>query len=340
VRIDAIRVIEACYAPVDDERRWLQDLLTSLDPLTRGFPAVAQRYDLVGGRLQDVVVFGPAGCEVPAAPDVKRFWEAADPEIVRLWFSPVPPVAMASRYLKRTPPKYRDEVRGPLDRHGIREALALLTLEPEGRGLAITVPYGEPVRLPPRTLHRLGRVTAHLGTALRLRSRASAPAGTGDAEVEAVLGPDGRVHHATSVAREPTSLDALSQAVRTVEHARGRLRRTDPDEAVALWQGLVDGRWSLVDHSEADGRRFVLARRNEPGARDPKALAPRERTVLAFAALGHSNKHIAYVLGMTPSTVAMHLSSAMTKLALRSRSEAIAMFGPMAVGPRGGIRPR
>jgi DNA-binding NarL/FixJ family response regulator len=85
-----------------------------------------------------------------------------------------------------------------------------------------------------------------------------------------------------------------------------------------------------VDHGEADGRRFVLARRNEIGARDPKALAPRERDVLALAALGHSNKHIGYTLGIAPNTVATHLSSAMAKLGLRSRREVIAVLGPLA----------
>jgi DNA-binding CsgD family transcriptional regulator len=89
----------------------------------------------------------------------------------------------------------------------------------------------------------------------------------------------------------------------------------------------VDGTWSLVDHVESDGRRWVLARRNAPGARDPKALSPRERDVLALAALGHSNKYVGYLLGLAPSTVAGHLAAAQRKLRLRSRSELIAMFG-------------
>jgi len=83
----------------------------------------------------------------------------------------------------------------------------------------------------------------------------------------------------------------------------------------------VARRWSLVDRFDSDGRRFLVARRNEPDVRDPRALSPRERQVAAFAALGHSNKLIAYTLGLSASTIATHLAAAMRKLAVRSRVE-------------------
>jgi DNA-binding CsgD family transcriptional regulator len=107
---------------------------------------------------------------------------------------------------------------------------------------------------------------------------------------------------------------------------------------MSLWRALLDGRWSLVDCTESDGRRVVLARRNEPGVRDPRALAPRERDVLAHVALGHSNKYIAYLLGIATSTVATHLASAMLKIGLRSRRDAIAMFRSCG-GPAGHVAP-
>src|SRR5512143_2854719 len=75
--------------------------------------------------------------------------------------------------------------------------------------------------------------------------------------------------------------------------ARRRVVRADPDEALQLWRGLVDGTWSLVDHHDTDGKRYLLARRNQPGVREPTALTQNERSVLAFAAMGHQNKYIA-----------------------------------------------
>jgi DNA-binding CsgD family transcriptional regulator len=118
----------------------------------------------------------------------------------------------------------------------------------------------------------------------------------------------------------------LAAAVRAVERARGRLRTMDPDESIALWRGLVAGEWSLVDRCDADGRRFILARRNRPGVPDVKALTQREREVLAFTARGRSNKYTAYALGLSPSTVASHLASAERKLDARSRRDVIALL--------------
>jgi DNA-binding CsgD family transcriptional regulator len=42
--------------------------------------------------------------------------------------------------------------------------------------------------------------------------------------------------------------------------------------------------------------------------------------VAAFAQLGQSNKEIAYTLGLSPSSVATHLSGALRKLGLPSRA--------------------
>jgi DNA-binding NarL/FixJ family response regulator len=112
-----------------------------------------------------------------------------------------------------------------------------------------------------------------------------------------------------------------------MEKARGRLRRADPDEALQLWRGLVDGTWSLVEHLESDGKRYLLARRNQPGAGEPTALTRSERAVLGFAAMGHQNKYIAYLLGLSASAVTSHLRSAQRKLGLSSRGDLIRTFG-------------
>jgi DNA-binding NarL/FixJ family response regulator len=110
----------------------------------------------------------------------------------------------------------------------------------------------------------------------------------------------------------------LRSAARALDRARGSLRRRDPEQAVAIWEALVAGRWSLVDHFDSDGRRFVLAHRNDADVPDARGFTDRERQVLAYAALGHSNKVIAYELGLSTSTVAYHLTRARAKLQLRS----------------------
>jgi DNA-binding CsgD family transcriptional regulator len=108
-----------------------------------------------------------------------------------------------------------------------------------------------------------------------------------------------------------------------IDRARGKLRRIDVDEALGEWKGLVDGRWSLIDKFDPDGKRFVLARRNEPGVRGLALLTERERHVVAYAALGHSDKLITYELGLAGSTVRVLLARAARKLGARTRDELI-----------------
>jgi DNA-binding NarL/FixJ family response regulator len=84
---------------------------------------------------------------------------------------------------------------------------------------------------------------------------------------------------------------------------------------------LVEGRWTLLEHFDRGGRRYLVARRNEPRVRGTLALSPREEQVAGYAALGHPVKLIAYELGLSSSTVSEHLQSAMHKLGIETRAE-------------------
>lgn len=165
------------------------------------------------------------------------------------------------------------------------------------------------------------RVSIHLGAACRLSTReASAEA----SDVEAVLDLSGRVVHARDEARAAHSRELLCDAVRGIERARTRAGRAEPTRALELWQGLWGGRWSLVDHADTDGRRFVLARRNDPDPTTPFPLTRRQRQVLFYAAVGWSLKQIAYALGLaSEGSVSGHLRKALDTLGLRSRVELI-----------------
>ncbi|MBI5481662.1 MAG: helix-turn-helix transcriptional regulator [Deltaproteobacteria bacterium] len=107
--------------------------------------------------------------------------------------------------------------------------------------------------------------------------------------------------------------------------------RGAPADGVAAWRALVAGRWSLVDHFDHDGRRFLVARRNDPRVRAPVALTLRERQVAGYACLGHSNKLIAYELGLSPTTIATHLERAARKLGVASRPELIRACAELVV---------
>lgn len=177
------------------------------------------------------------------------------------------------------------------------------------------------------------RVGTHMAAAFRIRRRLgelrSKDASHG---AEAVFDPSGRVQHAEREATQASALEALRFAVDRMERARGPLRRREPEQAVEEWRGLVAARWSLVEHFERGGRRYLVARRNDPDAPGPDALTRRERQILAYAALGRTNKLIAYELGISASTVGVFMSRAMRKLRAKTRAEAITSWLRSAEG--------
>jgi DNA-binding NarL/FixJ family response regulator len=162
---------------------------------------------------------------------------------------------------------------------------------------------------------RWTRLVAHVASGERLRRSTSRDAAI--ARAEAVLAADGSVLSATGPAVVQRA--RIRDEARSIDRSRGRLRRRDPDAALDAWQALVAGRWSLVDHFDSDGKRFVLALPNEPGTSDPRGLAFEERALLGYVTLGHSNKRIAYELGLPEGTVARRVANIARKLGVRSR---------------------
>ncbi len=65
--------------------------------------------------------------------------------------------------------------------------------------------------------------------------------------------------HAEGAAKHRDARAFLRHAALATERARGALRNADPDQALQLWRGLVDGRWSLIEQFSSDGRRFLVA---------------------------------------------------------------------------------
>jgi DNA-binding CsgD family transcriptional regulator len=144
---------------------------------------------------------------------------------------------------------------------------------------------------------------------------------------DAVLSPSGAIAHAAKGAQSPDARESLRLAAKAIDRARSKARSNE-DEALDLWQGLVAGRWSLIDRFDTDGRRFLIARKNDPDVTDPRALTLRERQVLAYAAMGHSLKLISYSLGVSTSSVSTTRKAAMRKLGLRTHADVMELFAP------------
>lgn len=162
-------------------------------------------------------------------------------------------------------------------------------------------------------------VGAHLSAGLRLRG---ALGDHHDRErAEAIVDVSGRVKHAVGAAEVGPAREALREAVRAIERARGPLRRKSPDAALALCTGLVRGRWSLVDYWDSDGRRFFAAHPNAPSFHDPRRLREREIAALALSIEGAAPKEVAYALGISASNARAVIASGVRKLRLKSRAD-------------------
>lgn len=165
--------------------------------------------------------------------------------------------------------------------------------------------------------------SVHFATGLRLQRRAF-DLGENLPDHAAILTDGGAFVHASGLAKEPSARERLRRAARELD--AGRERGVDPERALTLWKGLVDGTWSVVDRHDHDGRRYIVAVPNPVSARDVRALSAREAQVAAFATEGYSEKWIAYTLGLGRTTVANHLRSALAKLGLPSPISLVGAF--------------
>jgi two-component system, LuxR family, response regulator FixJ len=89
-----------------------------------------------------------------------------------------------------------------------------------------------------------------------------------------------------------------------------------PFEKVALFSSLDEGFRRL-------SQKEVTGERRKDSEVKLQALTPRERDVLQGLAQGLPNKTIAYDLGISPRTVEIHRANLMSKLGVRSLSEAL-----------------
>ena len=162
--------------------------------------------------------------------------------------------------------------------------------------------------------------------------RSSPPTGlaapTGVAELRLVRERSGEHEADVGPAGSAPARDDLRRTAAAVDACAGT-GQTDPGAGLELWRGLVEGRWTLVDRFESDGRCCLIARRSDPKERVSRALTRREQQVVAFVGRGQSNKLVAWSLGLTESTVATHLTSARRKLGVRGRAELIALMAAL-----------
>lgn len=209
---------------------------------------------------------------------------------------------------------------------GARDTFAVNARDASGQGLWLGAPMRSTRPVPEADKVLFSRLAAHLTSAIRLRRTAEGAA----PRPAAVMSSDGALLHAEQ--RTAVDLrDELRRAALAFDRARTRKARADVELATRHWRPLVSSQWSLLDEFDTDGQRFIVAIDNRPPTRTPRGrLSEREHQVLTQAHLGHSNKVIAYELGLSHATVRVLLHRAARKLGVGTRAEAIAKFDELA----------
>jgi DNA-binding NarL/FixJ family response regulator len=200
----------------------------------------------------------------------------------------------------------------PALRGGAADVVRLTARPSQLSRVALSFAFRQPLaRIPVPTHQVLRRLAAHLESAARLRDAEAAAA-------QLVRRPSA----ASADAADAAARARVRAAVATTLRAR-----TNAEQAALgareLWRGMVDGRWSLVDCYETDGRRVLLARANTPADATSRALTARERVVVEKLATGRRARQIAGDLGLRESTISETLSRALRKLGMRRQAELI-----------------
>lgn len=331
-RTDWIGLVEASYDLAADEATWARRVLESASPLFGDRSALALLLVEVSPtlfRVEHIEVLGPAEIRGQAI----ALNETIPPAVVDILYRGGATLGSLSGEVFPHFPEIREQFLAATG-GGIQDVRGVAGHTGTGWVAMFSSAQAEPARRPTALeRRRWPRAASHVAAGLRLR-RAAKGLELERSRIEATLDPGGRVHDAQGLASASSARDLLREAVRGVEQARSSAGRGDPDAALERWRGLVAGRWSLVDRFDSDGKRFVVAVRNDPAHTDPRGLTPRERQVAEFVGLGHSIKEIAYTLGLSASTVGVCANGAGHKLGLRSHAELAAFFSPAGARTR------
>lgn len=325
VNEDLIAIVEAAYRVEQDEGAWLAGIRRAALPLLdRGLGGSAFLYD--ASDIRHLRVWSFLGDD-NADGNVVRAIEASGPERARWIFR-----SQACRTASEGPEFKTPTAHAFFRSLGFEDLLFVNGADATGRGCFLTARLPKRSKVSHEDNETWSRVAAHLASGFRLRARLDR-AGTHRSSfdhAEVVLSPRGKIQHlAAELAYEDLSERAATSALRdaavAVDAARTR-KGGRSTSALATWKSMTAARWTLVDHFDTDGRRYLVACANSTTIPEPSSLSDRERQAMSYAALGHSNKLIAYELGVSTSTIGVLLHRAMRKLGVGTRKDAIAIF--------------
>jgi DNA-binding CsgD family transcriptional regulator len=324
-----VEFLEAVYALDRGEDEWLTQSLRALSRLCgREYNYVGFFYD--ASNVEDLKVGNICRLQ-NTPPELAAVWSLfrsiVNPGLVRSTFR-----SLLAGSARKSAFDYMQPLLAARERNGHGDFFFLNGLDPSGLGCALMLGSRQQEFAPQaKEVALLKRAATHLSAAYRCWRRL-APAKTPQATpaelrdrvttgAEAILDASGRVVHAEGAAESRAARERIQRAAAAIESARTKSRRGRGVDALDRWHPLTGARWTLVDSFEEGGRRYVVARENQVDLQGFGALTDRERQIVVHAALGLTNKEIAYALGVSDVTVRVLLARAARRLGVRGRRE-------------------
>ncbi|HET9955706.1 MAG TPA: LuxR C-terminal-related transcriptional regulator [Polyangiaceae bacterium] len=330
--LDVLRVVEAAYELDSTNEEWLKSIAEAVRPhLDDGFGLAAFEFMRVGDEVPTVLQSQHLWMPESLAQVYPRMFASMPPELRLRPFRLGPCITGSEMMNMKEDFANLPQMKNGLQKFGMFDSIWITATDPTGRGCGFHAGRKAIAWAGPAEKQTWGQIAAHLASAIRLRYRLRQAEAR--EPLAAVFEPNGKLHDAVGEAQETEARALLRDAVLRIERARGQQRHEAPEQALREWKALVAGKWSLVDRVEHDGRRYIVARENEPRAPGPAALSERERQILGYAQLGHHNKLIAYELGIAQSTVRVLMSRAMSKLGVRTREELLETIRQVPLQP-------
>jgi DNA-binding CsgD family transcriptional regulator len=325
-----IAVADAGYALSGSDEQWLEGVLTAARPLLdHGSFVHGWVIDWRAGSFRSA-----AAIQLPLGADLETHVRhqhppAGDPEIRHA--RAAASLNTASTLWNARGPDLARQAFFP-EGFAIADCILLGASDPSGIACALMGALPQASRFSARDQARWGRVASHLASALRLRERArTAPESVALDHADALIDPRTlTVTHAEGEARSHLASIRDASELLAARHGTG-----DPDQLIAAWRALVAGRWSLIDTFDTDGKRFFVLRKNEPTAPGPPLLSPVQRAISAYVAMGHSNKAIAYHLGLSESSISRAVAEICKVLGVASREQLAQLAGALGAHPEG-----
>jgi len=323
--LGAIDVVEAAYRLDGTEAEWLDALLARARPnLDTGCGVYAFTGNDAVPNFPASPAFAQRDLDAGFAERLAQLNRDADPAFIDLLRTRLVTCGALEQTVGSNSPIVA-AFRATLRPTGVQDAFSLFAQDTEGGNITLSAPSYSVLHLAPRVRGIWRRVGLHAASALRLRRKLASQATVRDA----LLDPSGKLQDASaSVAQDKTARAVLVQAVDAMERARSSQVRDSPERALALWQGLVAGEWSLVEHWESGGHRYLAAYRNRPEIRDPRALTRIECSTLKYLSLGATNKDIQFALGLPAGTVSSCVTQILRKLHVPRRTDLAVLADP------------